>query len=355
LSRRGRLLAHPLAQLTLARVREFLREPEAVFWVFVFPILLSVALGIAFRSQAPAPVPVGVEAGPHAASRLAALAKAPTVAARILSPEEARRALATGKIALVVLEGLEGPADDVPTYWFDPTRPESRLARLETDAVLQRAAGRADAYQPAERVLEEKGSRYIDFLVPGLLGMNLMGTGMWAVGFSIVQQRVGKLLKLFVASPMRRWHLLAAQVLARLAVLVIEAAVLVAFAVAALDVPFRGSLAAFAIVTLFGALSFVGLGLLLAARPTTIEGVSGLMNFTMAPMWIGSGIFFSVERFPAAAQPLLKALPLTALNDALRAVMLEGLPLASTAPQLAILAAWAVICFALALRFFRWQ
>jgi ABC-type multidrug transport system permease subunit len=343
------LLERPLAQLTLARVREFAREPEAVFWVFVFPILLAVALGIAFRSQPPAPVPVGIEAGTLAAARLQALSATGTIEATVLDAEEARRALATGKIALVVLAG------DPPAYWFDPTRPESRLARLETDAVLQRAAGRADAYRPTERVLEEKGSRYIDFLVPGLLGMNLMGTGMWAVGFSIVQQRVGKLLKLFVASPMRRWHLLAAQVLARLVFLVVEATVLVAFAVLALDVPFRGSIAAFAVVTLLGAMAFVGVGLLLAARPRTIEGVSGLMNFTMAPMWIGSGIFFSVERFPAAAQPFLEALPLTALNDALRAVMLEGQSLAASAPQLLILAAWAVISFVLALRLFRWQ
>jgi ABC-2 type transport system permease protein len=185
--------------------------------------------------------------------------------------------------------------------------------------------------------------------------MNLMGTGMWAIGFSLVQQRSGKLLKLFIASPMRRWHLLAAQVLARLVFLTLEVGILLGFAVVALDVPMRGPIASVAVVCVLGALSFVGLGLLVAARPRTIEGVSGLMNFVMFPMWIFSGVFFSNQRFPAALQPFIQALPLTALNDALRAVMLEGAALASQIPELAILTGWGLIGFAGALKLFRWS
>jgi ABC-type multidrug transport system permease subunit len=348
MSRRS-LYDHPLAQLTAARVREFLREPEAVFWVFVFPILLAVALGIAFRSQPGAPAPVAVERGPQAEERDRSLRESGFATSQILDTSAAQRALATGKVALVVL------ATDPPTYWFDPMRPESRLARLEADSVLQKAAGRVDAFRAEERILAEKGSRYVDFLLPGLLGMNLMSTGMWSVGFSIVQQRVGKLLKLFVASPMRRWHLLAAQVLARLVFLFIEAAALVLFGVWVLDVPMRGSWLGLMAICLVGAMSFVGVGLLIAARPKTIEGVSGLMNLIMFPMWIGSGVFFSVERFPDAAQPLLQALPLTALNDALRGVMLEGTSALAQSTEMAILLAWALASFGLALRFFRWQ
>jgi ABC-2 type transport system permease protein len=345
----SRATSHPLFQLTAARVREFLREPEAVFWVFVFPILLAVALGIAFRSQPPQAALVAVERGAGDAARHAALDASGAAKSEILETEAARRALATGKVALVVL------ATEPPTYWFDPTRPESRLARLEVDGVLQKGAGRADAFVPQERILAEKGSRYVDFLLPGLLGMNLMSTGMWSVGFSLVNQRVGKLLKLFVASPMRRWHLLAAQVAARLVFLFIEALALVAFGVWAMDVPMRGSWLGLIGICLIGAGAFVGVGLLLAARPKTIEGVSGLMNLTMFPMWIGSGVFFSVERFPAAAQPVLQLLPLTALNDALRAVMLEGAPAFSQLHEVAILLVWAVISFAVALKIFRWQ
>lgn len=341
--------AAPLVQLTRARVVEFLREPEALFWVFIFPVLLTIALGVAFRNQPPEPVPVGVESGSRAEARHAALEASERVDAEILDREAARAELRTGKIALVVLD------TEPPTYWFDPTRPESRLARLETDAALQRAAGRTDPIAPAELEMTEKGSRYVDFLVPGLLGMNLMGTGMWSVGFSLVQQRSGKLLKLFVAAPMRRWQLLAAQILARLVFLALEVAILVGFAVLVLDVPLVGSVAMLAATAALGALAFVGIGLLVAARPKTIEGVSGLMNFAMFPGWIFSGVFFSTERFPDAAQPLIQALPLTALNDALRGVMLDGAPLAALAPELAILAAWGGVCYLAALKLFRWQ
>ena len=342
-------LSSPLVQLTFARLREFLREPEAIFWVFLFPVLLAIALGVAFRNRPPDPLPVGIEESPVAEARLAALATARTLAPKVLTRSEAEHALATGRLALVVL------GTEPPTYWFDPTRPDSRLARLEVDQALQQAAGRSDLFAPQVLEMTERGARYIDFLVPGLLGMNLMGTGMWAIGFSLVQQRAGKLLKLFVASPMRRWQLLAAQVLARLVFLTLEVAVLLGFAVVALDVPMRGPVAAVALVCVLGALSFVGLGLLVAARPRTIEGVSGLMNFVMFPMWIFSGVFFSNERFPAALQPFIQALPLTALNDALRAVMLEGAPLASQVPKLAILAGWGIVGFAGALKLFRWS
>ncbi|GMU64693.1 MAG: hypothetical protein AMXMBFR36_09670 [Acidobacteriota bacterium] len=341
--------AAPLVQLTRARVVEFLREPEALFWVFIFPVLLTIALGVAFRNQPPEPVPVGVESGAHAEARRAALEASERVDARILDREAARAELRTGKIALVVLD------TEPPTYWFDPTRPESRLARLETDAALQRAAGRTDPITPAELEMTDKGSRYVDFLVPGLLGMNLMGTGMWSIGFALVQQRSGKLLKLFVASPMRRWQLLAAHVGARLVFLALEVAVLVGFAVLVLDVPLVGSIVSLALACVLGAFAFVGLGILVASRARTIEGVSGIMNFVMFPMWIFSGVFFSNERFPDAIQPAIQALPLTALNDALRGVMLDGASLAALAPELGILALWAGICFALALKLFRWQ
>ncbi len=343
------LRASPLFQLTRARVLEFLREPEAIFWVFLFPVLLAIALGVAFRNKAPEPLPVGVERGPAAEARLAALGASGRLRPEALDRDAARAGLRTGKLALVVL------ATDPPTYWLDATRPESRLARLEVDDALQRAAGRVDPIAPAELEMTEKGSRYIDFLIPGLLGMNLMGTGMWSIGFALVQKRAGKLLKLFIAAPMRRWHLLAAQVLARLVFLTLEATFLVAFAVLALDVPLRGSLLTFALVAALGAMSFVGLGLLVAARPRTVEGVSGLMNFAMFPMWIFSGVFFSYERFPDAILPLIRLLPLTALNDALRQVMLDGAGAGAIASQLAVLAAWGGLSFLAALRIFRWQ
>ncbi len=339
----------PLAELTLARVRELVREPEALFWVFVFPILLAGVLGLAFRSRPPEPLPVAVVAGAHGESRLAALSESPDLEPTLLPEPEARQALRRGAVVLVV------SGDDVPEYTYDPAQPDSRAARLAVDAALQRAAGRGDAFEAERSETTEPGSRYVDFLVPGLLGMNLMGTGMWGIGFSLVVARNGNLLKRLVAAPVRRSQLLGAQILSRLIFLVPEAGALLLFAWLLLDVPQRGSMLVLAAVSVLGALTFSGLGLLTAARPRTIEGVSGLMNLVMVPMWIFSGIFFSTDRFPAAAQPFVQALPLTALNNALRAVMLEGAGFQPLLPELTILAVWGVVTFLLALRFFRWH
>jgi len=339
----------PFVELTIARVRELIREPEAVFWVFVFPMVLAAILALAFRSRPPDALPVGIAAGPHAEARLAALSTVPELRPSILPEADAHAALVRGRIVLLVSAG------DPPSYSYDPAQPEARTARLAVDAALQRAAGRADAFAADIREIREPGARYIDFLVPGLLGMNLMGTGMWGIGFSLVVARNGNLLKRLVAAPARRSHILGAQLASRLIFLVPEAGALLVFAHLALDVPIRGSLLLLIAISLIGALSFSGLGLLAAARPTTIEGVSGIMNLVMVPMWIFSGIFFSTERFPAAMQPFVQALPLTALNDALRAVMLEGAGVGPVLHELALLAVWCAVSFVSAVKVFRWQ
>ena len=342
-------LRGPLAELTLARIRELIREPEMIFWVFVFPIVLAAVLGVAFRGKPPDALPVAIVSGAQADARLAALSAGADLKPAILEEAAARQALARGRVVLVVSAG------DPPVYIYDATQPESRTARLAVDAALQRAAGRADAFTPGRSEVTEAGSRYVDFLVPGLLGMNLMGTGMWGIAFSLVVARNGNLLKRIVAAPVRKSDLLLAQLTSRLLFLIPEAGALLLFAYFALGVPVHGSLLLLIGTSLLGALAFSGLGLLSAARPRTIEGVSGVMNLVMVPMWIFSGVFFSTERFPATLQPFVQALPLTALNDALRAVMLEGGSALSVLSELAILAAWGVISFALALKFFRWQ
>lgn len=339
----------PLLELTRARLLEFVREPEALFWVFAFPVLLALALGLAFRGKEPEKIPVGVVESPRAAATAEALGRSPGLVARVYPAGAGREALRTGKVSLLV--EVEGG----PVYRFDPTRPDARAARLEVDDALQRAAGREDPLHPREARVAEPGSRYVDFLVPGLLGMNLMGTGMWGLGFSIVNARTRKLLKRLAATPMRRGEYLLAQMLARLVFLVFEVAVLVGFGRLAFGVEVRGSVAALAFVSLLGAASFSGLGLLVASRTRTIEGVSGLMNLVMLPMWLLSGTFFSWERFPEAAHPFIRALPLTALNDALRAVMTEGRPLSALGLELGVLAVTGVVSFAVALRLFRWQ
>jgi ABC-2 type transport system permease protein len=344
---------HPLVELTLCRVREFVREPEALFWVFFFPVLLAVALGLAFREKGPDKIPVGIVAASSADAGAAhittALAKSPVLLPRRFPPAAGREALRTGRISLLVEPGPP------VVFRFDETRPDSRIARLEAEDALQRSAGRKDLVPVRAAKVTEKGARYIDFLVPGLLGMNLMGTGIWSLAFSVTTARNKRVLKRLVATPMRKSHYLLSQILGRLGFLIPEMVILVGSGWLFFGVAVRGSLLLLFVTSLLGAMTFCGLGLLIAARVSTIEGASGLANLVMLPMWLLSGVFFSSERFPDAVQPVINALPLTALNQALRGIMTEGRGLLGIAPQLAIVLAWGVVSFGVALKIFRWR
>jgi ABC-type multidrug transport system permease subunit len=342
---------HSLIQLTLVRYREFYREPEAIFWVFIFPLLLTAGLGIAFRSRPPERIPVALVGHAGATGSLAArLDSAEGIRVRVLDDSAAAQALRTGDVALVAVPGPSGVE-----YRYDPSRPDAREARLRVDQAVQQAAGRIDPVSVREHTVQEAGARYVDFVVPGLLGMNLMGSGIWGLGFAIVDARRKHLLKRLVATPMSRTQFLASFVLSRLTFLVLEVALLVGFAAVAFGVPVRGSLLFLTGLCLLSALAFSSLGLLLAARPRTVEGVSGLMNLVMLPMWIFSGVFFSSARFPDAVQPVIRALPLTAVINALRATMLRGAGPAQLLPELAVIIAWMTVSFALAVRLFRWR
>ena len=340
---------NPLVELTLSRFREFVREPEAVFWVFAFPVIMTCALGIAFRSRGAEPVIAGVMEQPGADEIAAALEKSGGFKVRRLPPDEVDRALRDGRAPVVIVPGTP------PTYRYDEARAESQVARLAVDAALQRAAGRPDAFAPVQEPIRTVGSRYIDWLVPGLLGMNIMGTGLWGVGFAIVNARAKKLLKRLVATPMAKSDYLLSLVLSRMATLSIEVIVIIGFAWVFFDVAVHGPLWALALLASLGALSFGGLGLLVASRAKTIEAVSGLMNLVMLPMWVLSGVFFASTNFPEAMQPFIHVLPLTALNDSLRIIVNEGRGIDAVLPQAGILAAWGGISFVLSLKLFRWQ
>ncbi len=349
-----------LKQLTLARFREFIREPEAVFWTFVFPLLLAGGLAIAFRDKAPEQAIIAVVApaeGDSGAARVASTLRAAAegdsapLRARLIPADSAEEVLRTGTAALVVVTQPGGGVD----YRFDPARPEARAARQVTDDILQRASGRRDPMPVREVTIRERGSRYIDFFLPGLLAMNIMGSSIWSLAFAIVTQRNKKLLKRLAATPMSRLEYLLSFVLSRLVFLGLEMAVLLGFGVFVLDVPIRGALPSLVLVAFIGAAAFSAIGLLVSSRSKTIEGVSGLTNFVMLPMWIFSGVFFSASNFPSVIQPVVQALPLTALVNGLRAIMLQGASLAGVWPQLAVLAGFFVACLTIALRIFRWQ
>jgi len=336
--------------LVAVRFIEFFREPEAVFWTFVFPVILSVAVGVAFRSRPVETLSVAVIVDQRASALAGTLGDAPHLSARVGDEAQAMRDLERGKVAVVVKRLAAGGVE----YRFDPSRPEAHVARARVDQALQAAAGRSDPLLTADVEISAPGGRYIDFLIPGILGMNLMSAGMWGVGFHLVDMRIKKLLKRLIATPMHRVDFMLAQISIRVIFMVVETVFLLSFGHFVFGMPVRGSWVAILFTGAGGILCFAGMGLLLASRARRIEGIMGLMNVTMMPMFVCSGIFFSVERFPEAAQPLIRALPLTALIDALRSLVLDGAPLAEQLGRLGVLAAWGTASFVLGTRWFRW-
>jgi len=339
--------------LLWVRILELKREPEVIFWIFVFPLLLAAGLGLAFRNKPADVTSVAILEGPGAQRTLELLRGSKThstIRATVLNRDSALHGFHFGRFDLAVAANSDGSY----TYYYDPARPESVLSRAEIDDALQEESGRKNAVATTSEASSEPGSRYIDFLIPGLLGMNLMNSGMWGIGFAIVEMRQRKLLKRFVATPMRRSDFLLALTSSRLVLMVLEIGLLLGFGALVFHMSIRGSIVSVILLGAIGAIAFAAVGLLTASRAQKIESVSGLINVVMMPMWIFSGVFFSYQKFPAIAQPFIKALPLTALNDALRSVIIEGASLASQSGRLLVLAIWGVVSFALALRWFRW-
>lgn len=342
----NRLQLSSLYQLTMARFRLFLREPEAVFWIFVFPVLLALGLGIAFRNRPPDILPVAATT-PALAH---ALSSDKGLNASTMDEATGVHKLATGDILLLAVQTPSGV-----TYRYDDTNPDARTARLIADRAIQAAQGQHPAVPVDNQLVHEKGARYIDFVVPGLLGMNLMGSAIWGLGFAIVDARQKNLLKRLVASPMPRWQYLASFLLSRLVMLVVEVVAFLGFSKLVFGVPFRGSMWQLGFLCLLTSISFSALGLLVASRARTTEGVSGLMNLVMLPMWILSGVFFSASRFPAMIQPFVRMLPLTAAIDTIRGNMLQGTAISHMTAPIVILLAWLVVPFAVSLRIFQWR
>ena len=342
------------AHLLSARIKELRREPEVVFWIFIFPLLLALGLGIAFRNKPTDMSRVAIVSSQNANRAMDLLKDAQTkgsIHAEVLNDSDAENGFRHGKFDLVIVPKDDGAFE----YLYDPARPASTLARYAVDDALQDGAGRQNPLAVSTRVSSAPGSRYIDFLIPGLLGMNLMGSGMWGVGFALVDMRQRKLLKRYLATPMRQGDFLLAVASSRLILMMVELVLLLSFGVFAFHMRIAGSLFSVILISTIGALAFGGLGLLSASRAQKIESASGIINLVMMPMWIFSGVFFSHERFPAIIQPFVKALPLTVLNDALRATITEGASLASQSGRVLVLALCGVITFALAVRWFRWS
>lgn len=363
--------SHPIVQITLTRLREFARHRTNIFWVYGFPVLMSIALGIAFQDRPEETFRVDVQAGPGAERVAEALTASQdryteghpgervSFDVKIVDESEGRRRLRSGTSTLL-LQPDPANRDDAPLieqrieYLYDFTRPDSNLARAAADEALQRAAGRHDPVAVRDAEFVEPGSRYIDFLIPGLLGSCLMTGGCWGVGFVAVDLRMRNLLKRLVTTPMQKSHLLAGLILSRFAFLITQVIVVLVVARLLFGVEVLGSLALLMGLAVLGGWMFAGVGLLAASRARTVETVSGILNLILMPMWVLSGVFFSSQRFPDAVQPFIKLLPLTPLIDSMRSVMIEGATLGDVAGDVGLMVGWAVGSFLVALRFFRW-
>lgn len=344
---------HPVVALTLARLREFTRQPEALFWVYFFPVLMVVVLGVAFRSKPPERIAIDVLDNGNGELVLEQLKASPNFMVNLKEESEARKRLRSGKSMLLVL--ANDKESNRVDYQFDEARPGSILARNAADQVLQVAAGRSDPIVTSDLKFDEPGGRYVDFLVPGLLGMGLMGGGLWGVGFAIVDMRIRKLLKRFMATPMKRAHFLIAMMASRLVFMWPQILILLVFSYFIFGVRVYGNWLSIGLVIILGAIEFAGIGLLVASRARTLESVSGLMNLVMLPMWTLCGIFFSYQNFPEIFHPFIKWLPLTPVIDSLRALMNEGQSITTLWPELGVMTVWCIVPFAIALMIFRWN
>ena len=349
---------NPLLELTKARLREFFREPGTVFWVFGFPLLMALGLGLAFRSKPPEQPVVAVVVQENAPTpgqltprQLASvLVESKAIRAQVTSKEEALDALTHARVDVIVELSNQGA-----NYRFDPTQDKSPVAKMVVDGVLQRASGRSDPLATREQTISEPGTRYIDFLVPGLIGMNLMGSSMWGVGYSLVMARKRKLLRRYAVTPMSRTDFLLSFLVSRALFVALELGLLVLFGWLVFGARCQGSLATFTFLGFLGAAAFAGISLLIGARIENTESANGWMNLIQLPMWVLSGAFFSYERFPEFLHLPIELLPLTALVNALRAVFNDAATLSSLGFPLAVMTVWGGSGFLLALKWFKWQ
>ena len=328
---------------------EFWRSPAAVFWTYGFPLMMALVLGFAFQPSQPKPVPVAIVASPGANMVMASLAASDRLKVELLPAEAADQALARGRVALLIKVDAEGPV-----LRSDPTRPEAELAHLLVERTL-RDAREGERTELRSEVEDRPGSRYIDFLIPGLIGLNLLGAGMWGVGFNLVQMRVQNLLRRIFVTPMRRSEFLVGYLVGRSVLVLPEALAILLFGTLLWGVPFRGSYLAVLLVILIGGWTFTGIGVLCASRARTTETIGGLMNAVQLPMWILGGTFFANEALEGPVRWIAECMPLTHVNRTLRDVMLEPGTLGDVWLPLVALAVTGLACFGLALRLFRWQ
>lgn len=332
--------------------RDYLRTPEAVFWTYGFPFVMTIVLGLAFSGGGAEPSRIGVLGSGFDAAVGIERSAAETdelQVVRFADEESARRALIAGRIELVLGGDIANPILDL-----DPRRPGSELAELRVDRRLSIARGVDPGPEVDRHEIVEPGGRYVDFVLPGLIALNVLGAGVYGIGYNIVQMRSRNLFRRLWVTPVGRAEFLLGFLGARGVLALIPPFVILLFGSVAFGVPVRDGLPMFALLVLAGAASFSGLGMLISSRARTLEAVSGLMNFVMLPMWLLGGAFFSTAKFPETVQPLLRAVPLSWLCDGFRDALLGAEVHVDQWTAVGLLFGFGVLCFGIATRVFRW-
>lgn len=332
------------AQLVRYRLLRILRDREYLIWGFVFPTIMASVLALAFRPSPLEPVRVVVVEAAGADALEQRLRGASELVLERATEADALAKLARGTAGVVVRPG------EPPTVLEAPAREDSRAGRL----LVERALSGAPTAVLERREVEQPGARYVDFLIPGLLALTLMMNSLNQVGLSLAEMKRGKLLKRLAASPLSRAQFYLSLALARLVVALFECSFFLLLGRLAFGVPIQGSLVEIVAFALVASGSFAMISLVMGLLAKTFETYSGLNSLFTTPMVVASGVFFSSEKFPQLVQPLLKVLPLTALADGLRALILEGRPLTSLWFELAVLAVWGLVPYLLSLRALKW-
>lgn len=371
---------YQLCHLTAAHFKEVIREPAVIFWGIVFPMLISLGLGMAFTREGGIEHHVGVIAEKNSLetqeSEIGAFLgrRAEKISAgqnnegdyrltvenprlgdtsfvfNVTDRDTAMVLLKRGRLNLIVKDTQDGIS-----YHFDPGNPDAELAYLNLSRVLGKQPVQEPGIAGNIEPLTVTGTRYIDFLVPGLIAMGAMMSCMWGISYGMIDKRSKKLLRRMVATPMRKSHFLLALIFVRISMNIIEALLLFFFAWLVFGISVQGSIPALAVVFLSGNIAFGGLAIFVSSRTANTEVGNGLINAVVLPMTVLSGIFFSYYNFPEASVPFIQKLPLTLFTDAIRSIFTEGAGFAQTGMPSAILLAFGVFFFSAGLRIFRWH
>lgn len=347
-----------IAHLVLVNFKNFFREPGALFWSFAFPIAMAWVLGVAFSGSPEKKYKILV-AGDSTMQKLFPAQSSPFTAAigtgtgttvnaefTTASPSALDAALKNGTCILYIdLQKGE------PVFHYDPGNAEAVNLFLLLDRELALKANRKTY---VTEKITTKGTRYIDFLIPGLLALGVMNSCVWGISWYLIELRMKKLLRRMVATPMKKSSFILSHFITRLLLTLFESVILTLFAWVFFGLEMTGSFLALILIYLSGVLAFGGIGLMLASRTQSTHVANGLINAVVLPMTIVSGIFFSYQSFPQWMVYIIKVLPLTLLSDSVRAIFNEGAGVADVLLPCSLLSGLGLVLYLLGLKIFKW-